>query len=31
MKGALSLRRVPLANAQAHPLRSVVIIFLALA
>ena len=31
MKNALSLRRVPLANAQAHPLRSVVIIFLALA
>ena len=31
MKGALSLRRVPLANVRAHPLRSVVILFLALA
>ena len=31
MKSALSLRRVPLANVRAHPLRSVVILFLALA
>lgn len=31
MKSTLSLRRVPLANVQAHPLRSVVILFLALA
>ena len=31
MNNALSLRRVPVANIRAHPLRSVVILFLALA